>query len=146
MPANATERLLFRAYINNDPKKALAVGKMGLHDAEQLANDTDKCIFYDIVAEASDYLDDNTTAMKYLKADNELASKIGYKFQIALSLQDMAKIYQDQSDFVTCQTDYFKALTIFEELNNYHYIAICNYNIGATYSDQFDYKKAFFLR
>ncbi len=140
----AAERLLFRAYINSVPQKALAVATMGLHDAEQLHNDTDKCIFYGVIGEANVYLQNNKGAMHYLRTDYELASKIGFKFEIAHSQEDLGKIYQDQSDFVTCQTYYFKALTIFEELKNFHHIAVCNYNIGATYSNQFDYKKAAF--
>jgi signal transduction histidine kinase len=138
------QRRLAFLYLNIDCKKSLNYSLAGLRDAQYLKNDTATCVFLDFAGEAYLFMADNKNAIEYFKKDYSLAERIHFKPQMALALCDMCGGYMNESDYATAQSCSFRAIAIYEELKNYHQIAVCYINVGVVYIDNNDYKKAIF--
>ena len=71
-----------------------------------------------------------------------LAKKNDWALNQAKSLNGMANAYASLGDYAKSMSFYLKALRIAEELNDQYYMSVVNDNIGATYIEEQDYKKA----
>ncbi len=71
-----------------------------------------------------------------------LAKKNNWALNQATCLNAMANAYANLGDYVKSIQFYFKALQIAGGLNDLFYMSIVNDNIGATYIQEEDYKKA----
>jgi signal transduction histidine kinase len=139
------EQQLFFYYLNSNSKKALDLAMTSLAEAKQRNDDSSVCVFYNCMGEAYFYLDDFKNALDNYNKNYKLAEKMGYKQEMALALNDMSGVYQNQSDDITAQSCSFKALSIYETLKDNRMIAMCNLNIGVTYNNQNNSKKAIFF-
>ena len=138
------QQKLFFLYLKKDAKKALALAISALNEAKQLKKDTTICVFYDDIGEAYYYLEDFNTSLQYLNKCYQLAKKINYKRQVALSLCDMSGDYQAQSNDIKSLNCSLQALNIYEEFNDYRQIALIYFNIGVTYNNQNNYQKSIY--
>lgn len=138
------EQELFRYDLNTDPKRALALANSALAEAEQLKNDTAICLFTDCAAEVYIYLSNYQKALVLLNKDYDLAEKDRLQWQMALALTDMSAVYQGQSDYINAEAYSLRSLRIYEALKDYRQMAICDYNLGVTFNNNDDFKKAIF--
>jgi len=72
-----------------------------------------------------------------------IAKKNNWMLNQAKCLNNMANAYASLADYVKANSFYFKARRIEESLNDLYLMSMVNNNIGATYIQQQDYKKAF---
>ena len=136
------QNVLFFYYLKKNSKKALTLAKSALIEAQESKKDSAVCLFLDDIGEAYYYLEDFDASLQYLNKCNQLASKINYKQQEALSFSDMSGDYQSQSNYLMAEAYSFKALAIYDQLKDYRMIALCNLNLGVVYNNQNDFKKS----
>jgi signal transduction histidine kinase len=72
----------------------------------------------------------------------ELAARYNRQYDMARALNYLANAYATMGDYAKGMQFYFKALRVFENLNSVSGIVMENNNIGATYVEKTDYKKA----
>ncbi len=81
-------------------------------------------------------------ALKYAEAAKEQASKLNFAIGEGKSYNLLGDINWYKGNYVVSADNYFKALKLFENIENKNFIADCNGNIGWVYLNQGNYEKA----
>jgi len=88
------------------------------------------------------YLPNPDSSIIFAQQGYLLAKKNNWALAQAKCLNNMANAYGTLGDYVKSLQFYFKVLKIAGELNDLYEMSVVNDNIGATYIQQQDYKKA----
>ena len=88
------------------------------------------------------YLPNPDSSIIFAQQAYLLAKKNNWVLNQAKCLNGMANAYASLADYVKSISFYFKALRIVGELNDFFEMSLINDNIGATYIQEQDYKKA----
>jgi len=130
--------LLFTLFTANAQKKRIDTLRVALSKAK-----TDSMRYRALInLSATYYLPNPDSAIIFGQQGYLLAKKNNWALKEAQCLNNIANDYGVLADYVKSVQFYFKAVKIAGELNDLYLMSVVNDNIGATYIQQLDYKKA----